>query len=253
MTKRVTITIPEAEIEDARTAIDDSRVNGWLRGIFNNAPVYTEDIEDPGEIDIDGNFTGTVHGRIIRVLLDDHVFLYAKQALTAAGITYNVSESDDPSLMTEEDSADGQLGNWGQRRPGRKYKSFGTFKASGTKASQSVNTSGKKIDQWNNIIRIRNMTTESQQAVIGVAGDYELRLKKLLWDTTLAPGVTWTFQAVVNNVGTGATKLSSNGSITGNVTLSGLSINDKIAVGVAPDSNSQEFKVLDALVQLARV
>lgn len=254
MVKRITITVSESSISAAQTAIEDSELRGWLRNIFSDASIYTEDIEDPDEIDSEGNFTGTVAGIVIRAILDDHVFSRAKSILTNAGVSFNAAETESPSLILEEDDTDGHLGNLNFRRPGRRYKAFGTFKATGTKPSQIINTSGKEINQWNDVVYLRNMgKNPPKDAVIFKVGDYKVNLKRLIYDTELALGVTWTFQATVNNTPTGDTKQSNNGSVSGSVTLANLAVNDEISIATAPDVNGSEFKVLSAKIQIARL
>ncbi len=249
---RATIAIPEASVDAARDALA-VRLS-WLNGALDNAPPYVDTVEGADTFDSDGNYTGPVAGRILRInLMPPHVIRIAKESLTLAAISFTALDVDRDGPLQDEDQVDGHLGHWSQRRPGRKYKAFGTFAADGTKSSQTVNTAGTRIVQWNDVIDLRGMAKfPASGQVSGPAGDYEVKIR-VEYDATLSPGVVWTVQATVGNAGVGPSKTSNDGSVTGRVVLSGLLAGDKIGVGIAPDADGSEFKVLQAKVRVARI
>lgn len=251
---RATIAIPESSVDAARDALA-VRLSGWFSGALavGSAPVYVDTVEGSDTFDADNNYTGPVAGRILRLNMPEHVVRFAQEELTSAAIPFTVLEVDRDGPLQEEDDVDGHLGHWSQRRPGRKYKAFGTFAADGAKPSQTVNTGGTRIDQWNDVIDLRGMTKFPVTGqVSGPAGDYEIRIG-IEYDATLSPGVVWTLQATVGNTGVGPSKTSDDGSVTGRVVLGGLLGGDKIGIGIAPDANGSEFKVLRAKVRVARI
>ena len=250
---RATIAITETLIDAARDALA-VRLGGWLNGALDDAPIYVDGVEGSDTFDADGNYTGPVAGRILRFnTAPDHVIRIAQELLASAAVPFTVLEVDRTGPIQDEDQVDAHLGHWSQRRPGRKYKAFGTFAADGTKSSQTVNTSGTRINQWNDVIDLRGMTKfPATGQVSGPAGDYEIRTG-IEYDATLSPGVVWTLQATVGNAGVGPSKITDDGSVRGRVVLTGLLADDKIGVGIAPDADDSEFKVLNGKVRVARI
>ena len=261
---RSTITFFEADAEAVRDALldSDSRLRNWSRGwVYDDitgdltAPVYTEDVESDTEIDADGNFTGTVSGRIIRLHSDPHISRIVSDILTAATITHELLDTVEGDVETEEDGTDAHLAEFSQRRPGRMYEAFGTFTADGAKPGQTVNLPGKIIDQWNGVVKFRNLDKDAAAGTVTLkaksAGDYEVKTG-IDDDANLSPGVTWTFQSTVNNVGTGNTDTSDDGEIRITFSLPGLSVNDVIGVGTRPDTGGRTFKVTAAKARIRR-
>lgn len=253
---KTTISIPEASVSAARDALQDDagRLRGWTRGWLDDSPIYTKDSESDTEIDPDGNFTGTVDGRILRLnFRHPHIPRIVQEVLDAAAITYEVLESVQGDVLTDEDGVDAHLAESSRRRPGRKYAAYGTFAANGAKPSQTVGLPGKIINQWNKTIKFRNLDKDGSTGTVTIksAGDYLIEAR-ISWDVSLAPVVVWTFQSAVNNAGTGNTKTSDDGDVRGILLLPGLSVGDMVGIGAIPDAPAQEFKVLDAKARISR-
>jgi len=248
---RATISIPEASVVAARDALA-VRLS-WLNGALDDGAEYVETAEGSDTFDEDGIYTGPVAGRVLRFnTMPTHVIRVTQEELTAAGVLFDVFEVD-RSPLQDEDQVDAHLGHWSQRRPGHKYEAFGTFAADGTKPSQTISTSGTRIDQWNDVIDLRGMTKfPATGQVSGPAGDYEIKIG-IEYDAALSPGVVWTVQATVGNAGVGPSKTTDNGTVRGRVVLSGLLDGDRIGIGIAPNADGSEFKILQAKVRVSRI
>ncbi len=96
------------------------------------------------------------------------------------------------------------------------------------------------------------MTKHPPAQVSGPAGDYEIKLG-IEYDETLSPDVVWTAQATVGNSGDGSTKQTDDGTMRGRVVLTGIAADAKIGIGIAPDIDGSEFKVMRAKVRVARL
>jgi len=252
---KTTITFPESAVIQARDALLDaeSRLRNFARGWFENLPLYTIDAESATEIDPDGNFTGLVAGRVLRLNMHFHVAGIASQILTDAVITHKIATSVEGEVETIEDDTDAHLADFGQRRPGRKYGAYGAFSSDGTKPGQAVNLPGTIVNQWNKTIKFRNLNKDASAGTVTIksGGDYSLE-SRISYDKALSQGITWTYGATVNGSSFGQTKTTNNGNMSGKIKLIGLNIFDVVGVGVQPSSTGATFKVINARARIAR-
>jgi len=234
-------------------------VSGRFAGIFST-PVIVNAAAD--ELDASGTYTGTpaAWGTTVRLKPDERRVL--KSALsTIASLQFQEIDSRLP--IEEETQARSFLAKLGYRHPGTPVSAYGTALANGRKPAQAVGTSYTLVNQWTDIIKMVNMTSQGQRFKVLSAGDYTLEVA-LSYNTTtgevdedgnpiqIDPPVVWTFSATRNAGVVGTELVSSDGFAKGSISGT-LAVNDLVGIGVKADSAGKDFKVTGGKIRLKRV
>lgn len=233
---RIGIAVAEVQVAAAKAALEV--VSGRFRGLFT--AIATADTYSPTEVDAAGNFRGTIWGRVIWGIVDEGERRRLKSTLDAAGITYHLHETRETA---GEDLPMGFLSTYGLRSPGHKLEAYGTLKADGTAPAQTIGTGGTVIDQWTSSDKVIQMTKILAQNAVDVVlrGEYLLDVRIHFIEV---PGVTWTFQGVVNQIPTGRTLVTSTSPAVGERSLGVLAAGDRIKTAIAADKTGQRFALL---------